>query len=167
LVHTRDIAFQDLRLPENPLILVCESVEKPGNLGALLRTADAAKVDAVILCDPLSDLYNPNVIRSSVGCFFTQQVVVTSSDIALAWLQQKGISIFATALTASIPHWNASLNGPSAIIMGTEATGLSPTWLHGSTQNILIPMGGTIDSLNVSVAAAVVLFEARRQRDNS
>jgi RNA methyltransferase, TrmH family len=164
--HTKEHLLTQIQLPENPLVLVCEAVEKPGNLGAILRTADAAKVDAILICDPLSDVYNPNVLRSSVGCLFSNQVVVTDSQQAIAWLNQQGISIYATALTASLPHWKVNMQGPTALVLGTEATGLSPLWLKASHQNIVIPMGGTIDSLNVSVAAAVVLFEARRQRDN-
>ena len=156
--------LQDIQLSENPLILVCEGVEKPGNLGALLRTADAARLDALIICDPKADFYNPNVIRSSVGCVFTQPVAAATSEQTIAWLRQEGIRIIATALTASTRYDKMDLTQPSALVMGTEATGLTDVWLRASDQNIIIPMRGVIDSMNVSAAAAVVVFEAARQR---
>lgn len=157
-------SLSEISLSPKPLILIVESVEKPGNLGALLRTADAANLDAVIVCDPHTEWTNPNVIRSSVGCVFTRQVAAASSEETLAWLKEKGIKIFATALTASIPYHSCDFTLPSAILMGTEATGLSDFWLQASDQNIIIPMSGAIDSMNVSVAAAIVIFEAKRQR---
>lgn len=156
--------LQDLKLSNNPLVLVCEGVEKPGNLGALLRTADAARLDALIICDPKADFYNPNVIRSSVGCVFTQPMAAATSEETIAWLRQKGIKIYGTALTASARYDKVDLKKPSALIMGTEATGLTDVWLKASDQNIIIPMRGIIDSMNVSAAAAVVVFEACRQR---
>lgn len=157
--------LQDLHLSEKPLILICEGVEKPGNLGALLRTADAARLDALIICDPKADFYNPNVIRSSVGCVFTQPVAAATSAETIAWLRQKGIKIYATALTASARYDKVDFKAAAAVVMGTEATGLTAEWLQASNQNIIIPMRGVIDSLNVSAAAAVVVFEAARQRD--
>jgi RNA methyltransferase, TrmH family len=159
-VHRLD----DLKLGVNPLILIVEAVEKPGNLGALLRTADAAGLDAVIICDPQTDFYNPNVIRSSVGCVFTKQIASASSEEAIQWLKQKNIAAFCTYLRASKAYHTVDFKGPSAIVMGTEATGLSDIWVKNSHTNIIIPMQGTIDSMNVSTAAAVVVFEARRQR---
>lgn len=151
-------------LPANPLILVLESVEKPGNLGAVLRTADAAGVDVVVVCDPQTDLYNPNTVRSSIGCVFTVPIATTTSSAAMDWLRNKGISIWCTYLEASKPYHETDFTGPSAIVMGAEATGISQAWITAATGNIIIPMQGKIDSMNVSTAAAVVIFEARRQR---
>jgi RNA methyltransferase, TrmH family len=156
--------LQDIKLSANPLLLILEAVEKPGNLGAILRTADAAGVDAVIICDPQTDFYNPNVIRSSVGCVFTKQIASATSEETLAWLKQNQINIYCTYLKASKPYHQTDFSKPCAIVMGTEATGLSNLWVQNTTANIIIPMQGTIDSMNVSNAAAVVVFEARRQR---
>lgn len=156
--------LEDLRLGEQPLVLVLESVEKPGNLGAILRTADAAGLDAVIVCDPQTDFYNPNVVRSSLGCVFTQPIASATSDEAIAWLKEHRLKIFCTYLKASKPYHEVDFRGPSAIVMGTEATGLSDDWVKQAEANIIIPMQGTIDSMNVSTSAAVVVFEARRQR---
>ena len=156
--------LEDIRLRPNPLILILEAVEKPGNLGAILRTADAAGVDAVIICDPQTDFYNPNVIRSSVGCVFTNQVAAVSNEEAIAWLRQHDISIYCTYLRAAKPYHEVDFTRPSAIVMGTEATGLSDIWVQSAAANIIIPMRGKIDSMNVSNAAAVVVFEAQRQR---
>lgn len=156
--------LQQIQLSHNALILVLESVEKPGNLGAILRTADAAGVDAVIICDPQTDFYNPNVIRSSVGCVFTKQIASSSSKDAIAWLKKNNVAIYCTYLRASRPYHEVDFTKPSAIVMGTEATGLSEEWVKNSNANIIIPMLGKIDSLNVSTSAAVVVFEACRQR---
>jgi RNA methyltransferase, TrmH family len=156
--------LQDIKLSKNPLLLILEAVEKPGNLGAILRTADAAGVDAVIICDPQTDFYNPNVIRSSVGCVFTKQIASATSEETIAWLRKNEIKIFCTYLKASKPYHETDFTGPSAIVMGTEATGLSDGWVQNSSANIIIPMQGKIDSMNVSNAAAVVVFEAMRQR---
>lgn len=153
-----------IRLSNNPLVLVLESVEKPGNLGAILRTADAAALDAVIICDPQTDFYNPNVIRSSIGCIFTNQVASATSEETLQWLEKSGIAPYSTYLKASKPYHTVDFTKPSAIVMGTESTGLSATWITERQQPIIIPMSGKIDSMNVSTAAAVVVFEARRQR---
>lgn len=153
-----------LKKVENPLYLILESVEKPGNLGAILRTADAAGVDGVIICDPQTDIYNPNVIRSSIGCLFTQTVAISSSTETIAWLNKNGIGIWCTYLPASKPYFEVDFRKPGAIVMGTEATGLSPEWVKAATSNIIIPMMGQADSMNVSTSAAVVIFEARRQR---
>lgn len=153
-----------LKVPENPLILVLESVEKPGNLGAVLRTADAAGVDAVIVCDPQTDIYNPNVIRSSIGCVFTQSIVTATSEETVNWLKKSRLNIWCTYLEASKPYHVIDYKAGCAIVMGTESTGLSDIWVREATSNIIIPMQGQIDSMNVSTAAAVVIFEARRQR---
>jgi RNA methyltransferase, TrmH family len=151
-------------LSPNPLLLILESVEKPGNLGAILRTADAAGIDAVIICDPQTDFYNPNVIRSSIGCLFTTQLASATSEETISWLQKNNISIFCTYLKASEPYHAVDYQRPTAIVMGTEATGLSDLWVNNADVNIIIPMQGKIDSMNVSTAAAVVVFEAKRQR---
>jgi TrmH family RNA methyltransferase len=154
----------DLRLSSAPLILVLSGVEKPGNIGAMLRTADAAAIDAVVVCDPLCDLYNPNAVRASLGTVFTQQIAVCTANEARQMFQQKGIKMLCTALRASIPYTTCNMRQPTAIVMGTEHDGLSEEWLDAADQNIIIPMNGMIDSLNVSTAAAIVLFEAKRQR---
>jgi len=160
----RALHLTGIRLSPNPLILVAEAIEKPGNLGALLRSADAAGVDAVLIGDPHVDLYNPNVIRSSIGTLFTCQVAADSKENIIAWLRENRICIYATALSASFPYDEVDYTLPCAIVLGTEATGLTPAWLEASDKNIIIPMMGKADSLNVSVTAAVVLFEACRQR---
>ncbi|QDA59414.1 TrmH family RNA methyltransferase [Hymenobacter jejuensis] len=154
----------DLKLPANPLLLILEAVEKPGNLGAVLRTADAARVDAVIVCDPRTDLYNPNAIRASIGCVFTNQLVAASTDEVLVWLRQHGIRSFATTPAAEKLYTDMDFRVPSAIVMGTEATGLSDHWLQAADERIKIPMAGYIDSLNVSTCTAIMTFEAVRQR---
>lgn len=156
--------LDSLMLSPNPLIMVLESIEKPGNLGAILRTADAAALDAVIVCDPHTDVYNPNAVRSSVGCLFTVPVAVASSEEVISFLKSRGIGIYCTALTASVPYHTIDFCKPSTIVMGTEATGLTRQWLDASDRNIIIPMAGIADSLNVSTSAAIVTFEARRQR---
>jgi RNA methyltransferase, TrmH family len=156
--------LDQIKLSKNPLILVLESVEKPGNLGALLRTADAAGIDGVVICDPQTDFYNPNVIRSSVGCVFTKQIASATSEETIAWLKKNNVNIYCTYLKASKPYHQIDFTKPSAIVMGTEATGLSDAWVKNSNANIIIPMQGTIDSMNVSTSAAVVVFEACRQR---
>lgn len=165
LAEPNYLSLGDVKLRENPLVIVLESVEKPGNLGAILRTADAAKVDAVIISDPLTDIYNPNVIRSSVGCVFTNQIVSCVSDEAISWLQEKSIKSYAAALTATKDYHNFDYTGPVAIVMGTEADGLTDKWLKNTDNQIIIPMSGEIDSLNVSTSTAILIFEAMRQRN--
>lgn len=159
--------LSNLNLRENPLILIAESPEKPGNIGALLRTADAANIDAVIIANPKSDLYNPNVIRSSVGCVFTNQIALASSGEVISFLKERNISIYSAILQEAKPYYTQNFTEATAIVVGTEATGLSEIWRNESKQNIIIPMEGAIDSMNVSVAAAILLFEAKRQRDYS
>ncbi len=158
--HTLDI----LKLNANPLILVIEAVEKPGNLGAMLRTCDAAGVDAVIVCDPKTDVYNPNAIRSSVGTVFTNQLAVCETTEAVAFLKERGITTYAAELGATEPYFKKNFKTATAVVVGTEATGLSDEWLRAADEKIIIPMLGKIDSLNVSVSAAILLFEAVRQR---
>ncbi|MGN0032536.1 MAG: TrmH family RNA methyltransferase [Candidatus Limimorpha sp.] len=147
-----------------PLFIVLENVEKPGNLGAVMRTADAAGVDAVIIADKRTDLYNPNAIRASVGCIFSVPLFSCSSQECIDWLKDNDIKIFCTYLQASIDYLDADFTQSAAIVMGTEATGLSDTWVKAADQNIIIPMNGIADSLNVSVTTAIVTFEAVRQR---
>ncbi|NJX14917.1 TrmH family RNA methyltransferase [Tamlana crocina] len=157
----KDLVFNN----ESPLILVAEAPEKPGNIGALLRTADAANVDAVIIANPKTDLYNPNIIRSSVGCVFTTPIAMGTTDEIISFLQSNHINIYCAALQASVDYHTQDFTKPSAIVVGTEATGLSEAWRQHSTQNIIIPMQGEIDSMNVSVAAGILIFEAKRQRN--
>ena len=164
MAQPSELSLDQLKTGKNPLIVVLETVEKPGNLGAILRTADAAGLDAVIICDPQTDIYNPNVIRSSVGCIFSNKVVVSDSDSVIKYLQRKNISIFSTALQDAIPYTVVDFTGPAAIILGSEAEGLSLKWRENADQLIKIPMAGIADSLNVSVSAAVIVFEAVRQR---
>lgn len=159
--------LENLKLKENSLILIAEAPEKPGNIGALLRTADAANIDAVIIANPKSDLYNPNVIRSSVGCLFTNQVAMAESSEVITFLKKRNISIYSAILQEAKPYYTQNFKEATAIVVGTEATGLSEIWRKESKQNIIIPMEGAIDSMNVSVAAAILLFEAKRQRDYS
>ncbi|RMB64014.1 RNA methyltransferase [Dokdonia sinensis] len=156
--------LNDLKLPKNPLILVAEAPEKPGNIGALLRTADAANVDAFIIANPKTDLYNPNIIRSSVGCVFTNQVATGSTASVIAFLKERGISIYSAILQDAQYYHEQDFTTPTALVVGTEATGLSEVWRVASKQNIIIPMSGAIDSMNVSVAAGILVFEAKRQR---
>ncbi len=164
LSEARYPSLNEIRLSAQPFIIVLEAVEKPGNLGAILRTADAAKVDAVVVCDPKTDIYNPNTIRSSVGCVFTQQVVACTSEETFQWMKQLGINILAAELTASSWYHDIDFTKPSAIVMGTEADGLTDFWINKADHRIKIPMRGYIDSLNVSVSTAVITFEAMRQR---
>jgi TrmH family RNA methyltransferase len=165
LALPRNISLSELQLSSNPLILILEAVEKPGNLGAIMRTADAAAVDAVIVCDPLTDIYNPNAIRSAVGCMFSRQIVTCSTSEAFEWLKNNNIRILASALTENaIPYYEIDFNCPAALVMGTEATGLSNEWLEKADTQVIIPMHGIADSLNVSTSAAVLVFEAVRQR---
>lgn len=153
----------DLSLPESPLIAVIEAVEKPGNLGAILRTADGAGVDAVIVADPRVDLFNPNAIRSSVGAVFRKEIAVTTAVETRQWLQDRGLTIFATRPEATTVYSDADFTQGCAIVLGSEADGLSPEWDAIAT-GVSLPMLGVADSLNVSAAAAVLLYEARRQR---
>ncbi len=157
--------LSDITLSSLPLILILENVEKPGNLGAILRTADAAGVDAVILCNLKTDLFNPNVIRSSLGCVFSNQVVICKNEEATDWLTNNDISIYAATPGSTIFYYDVDYNKPSAIVLGSEAEGLSKQWLKASANSINIPMYGIIDSLNVSVSSAIVVYEAIRQKN--
>lgn len=150
---------------KSPLILIAEGVEKPGNIGALLRTADAANADAVFIANPKSDLYNSNIIRSSVGCVFTNQIAIGTSEEIIGFLKENSINIYAATLQNSNEYHKENYKNASAIVVGTEATGLTEIWRETATQNVSIPMQGQIDSMNVSVSAAIILFEAKRQRN--
>ena len=147
-----------------PLFVVLERVEKPGNLGAILRSADAANATGVIVCDPLTDLYNPNLIRSSIGAIFTVPTVACTSEDCIAFLKQHGVQILTAQLQDSHLYYDTPMAGPTAIVMGTESTGLTDVWRQAADAHIRIPMLGQLDSLNVSVSAAILLFEAVRQR---
>lgn len=157
-------SLNKIQLKENPLILVAEAPEKPGNIGALLRTADAANLDAVFIANPKGDLYNPNIIRSSIGCVFTNQIGVGNTSEIIDFLKESNIDIYCAALSTSIEYTKVNFKNAAAIVVGTESTGLSQEWLNAATQNIIIPMEGEIDSMNVSVSAAILIFEAKRQR---
>jgi TrmH family RNA methyltransferase len=164
VAKTKSHQLYDLKLPENPLILVMEAIEKPGNIGAVLRTCDAAKIDAVIIANPKTDLYNPNIVRSSVGCLFTNQIATGSTEEVIDYLIKKNINFYSATLQNSTSYHTQNYTFPTALVVGTEATGLSELWRKKATQNIIIPMQGEIDSMNVSVAAAILIFEAKRQR---
>ena len=163
-VRTRQLTLGDLSLSEHPLLVVLESVEKPGNLGAVLRSADAAHADAVIVCDPLTDLYNPNLIRSSIGAVFTVPCVACTSQECIHFLKQNGIRILTAQLQDSHLYYDTDMTQGTALVMGTESTGLTDIWRQAADAHIRIPMLGKLDSLNVSVSTAILLFEAVRQR---
>ena len=163
-VEYKTLTLENLQLPEHPLIVVLEAVEKPGNLGAVLRSADAAGADAVFICDPLTDLYNPNLIRASIGAVFTVPTVAVSSQEAIGFLKGRGIQILTAQLQDSNLYYDVDMRRGTAIVMGTESTGLTPVWRQAADAHIRIPMLGRLDSLNVSVSASILLFEAVRQR---
>ena len=171
IAKSKEHSLSSLLLPpssflekKNPLIVVLESVEKPGNLGAILRSAEAAGVDAVIVCDPLTDLYNPNVIRASIGGIFSVPTVACSSQECIAFLKERGIRILTAQLQDSYEYYDYDMTGSTAIVMGTESTGLTDIWRQAADAHIRIPMLGRLDSLNVSVSAAILMYEAVRQR---
>ena len=165
VVKARSHRLEDLRLQENPLVVILESVEKPGNLGAVLRTAEAAHVDAVIVCDPLTDFYNPNVIRASIGGVFSVPTAACSSKACIAFLKAQGIRILTAQLQDSYDYYDYDMAHATAIVMGTESTGLTDIWRQAADAHIRIPMLGRLDSLNVSVSAAILIYEAVRQRN--
>ncbi len=166
-VEYMDRGLDSIRLSGSPLIVVLESVEKPGNLGAVLRSADAAGADAVIICDPLTDIYNPNLIRSSIGAVFSRQIATASSRDTIKWLKDNNISIYTAQLQDSEWYYSTDMSGGTAIVMGTESTGLTDVWRQAADAHIKIPMLGQLDSLNVSVSAAILLYEAVRQRQQA
>jgi TrmH family RNA methyltransferase len=153
-----------LQLSAAPLVLVVEAVEKPGNLGALLRSADAAGVEAVVVCDPVTDIFNPNVVRASQGVVFGLPVAVAATDTVDAFLKQRGIRTIATTPAAETLLWDVPMQGAVAILMGSEKDGLSDYWLNRADARVKIPLAGKADSLNVAAAAVITLFEAVRQR---
>jgi RNA methyltransferase, TrmH family len=159
-------SLNDLKFTtKNPLILVAEALEKPGNIGALLRTADAANVDAVLIANPKTDIYNPNCIRSSVGCIFTNNILVDSTKNCIQFLKDNNFNIYCATLSDTSKQYHLQdFTNRTALIVGTEASGLSEDFIKAATQNIVIPMQGKIDSMNVSVAASILIFEAKRQR---
>ena len=164
-VKTKDKTLNDLNLSENPIVVVLESVEKPGNLGAILRSADAAGADALIVCDPLTDLYNPNLIRNSTGAIFSVPCVACTSEECIKFLKENNIQILTAQLQDSELYYDTDMKRGTAIVMGTEATGLTDIWRKAADAHIRIPMLGITDSLNVSVSAAILLYEAVRQRE--
>jgi TrmH family RNA methyltransferase len=154
----------DLALPADPLVLIVEAIEKPGNLGTILRSADAAGCTAVIVCDPVTDIFNPNVVRASTGVLFSLPCVIAESAPVLAWLRERQLKTVATTPAATQLYTDADLRGPLAIVMGSEQYGLSEFWLQQADLPVRIPMAGHADSLNVAMATTITLFEAVRQR---
>jgi TrmH family RNA methyltransferase len=160
-----DLQLSALALPPDPLVAVLEGIEKPGNLGAVLRTADGAGVDAVVVADPHTDPYNPNAIRASLGTVFSMPLAVARAAEVLGWCRAQGLGIIAARVDAGTAYTDVDLVGPIAIVVGSEADGLTGVWDEADVVPVRLPMHGTADSLNVSVAAAILLYEARRQRD--
>ena len=160
------LRLSELRPGPSPLVLVVEAAEKPGNLGAMLRTAEAAGADAVIVADSVTDVFNPNVVRASLGSLFTLPVAVTTGPQALQWLKAHGLKVIAGSPRAGRLCWEADLREGTALVIGAEQHGLSDLWMSGADRRVRIPMSGTVDSLNAASAAAVMLFEARRQRSD-
>jgi TrmH family RNA methyltransferase len=160
-----DRALSQIPLSTTPFLCIIEGVEKPGNLGAILRTADAAGVDGVIVCSGATDLHNPNVVRASLGALFTVPVAECTSAEAIDWLHEHDIRIVATTPEAPISYFNTDLTGPTAVVMGNEAHGLGEAWLAAANEAVSIPMHGAADSLNLATATALLLYEVVRQRD--
>ena len=165
VMHGKDIKPAEVHLRDPALVIVLESVEKPGNLGAILRTADASGTGAVLICDPLTDLYNPNTIRASLGCIFSVPTLACSSEEAYQWLSRQGIQVVAATCQATTWYHECDYRKPTALVMGSESDGLSLFWREKANHQIKIPMKGIIDSLNVSSATAILCFEALRQRN--
>jgi TrmH family RNA methyltransferase len=167
VAETPPRTLDELILPPQPLIGVVEGVEKPGNLGAILRSADGAGVNAIVVADTATDLFNPNIIRASIGTVFAVPVAVSSSGDVLTWLQQRQIGIIAARVDGSVDYAAADYSGAVAIALGSEARGLSDAWGELARASVKLPMLGVADSLNVSATAAVLFYEARRQRDSA
>lgn len=166
IVKSKSHELSELKIKkEKPFILVAEAPEKPGNIGALLRTADAANLDAVLIANPKTDLYNPNIIRSSVGCVFSRKIAMGTTAEIIDYLKEIDCNIYCAALSASEKYTTVDYTNTTAVVVGTEATGLSEEWLSKADKNIIIPMEGEIDSMNVSVSAAILIFEGKRQRN--
>jgi TrmH family RNA methyltransferase len=157
-------SLADLKPGDSPLVIVAEAVEKPGNLGAILRTADAAHVDALLVCDRRVDLWNPNVVRASRGAVFTVPTVEVESSIALTWLRSRGVQVLAATPAARASYTSVDLTRPTAIAVGTEDDGLTEFWMSNADMHVRIPMMGKVNSLNVSIATALLVYEAIRQR---
>lgn len=157
-------SLEDLQPSENPLFVVAEAIEKPGNLGTIMRTSDAVGVDGVIVCDRCTDITNPNVVRASVGTLFTLPVVETTTDETLSWLKERGVKIVAATPSAQALYTEVDLSGPVAVVVGTEQYGLSQKWLEEADLLVRIPMNGHADSLNVAMATTLLLYEALRQK---
>jgi TrmH family RNA methyltransferase len=164
IAHHFPTSLDAVDLTGDPLVLVVESIEKPGNLGTMLRTADAAALDGVIVTDPTTDPFNPNVVRASLGTLFSVPVAVTDTETAISHLAAAGVRTVATTPDATLAHSAADLTGPVALIVGSEQYGLSDEWLSAAAERVVIPMPGSVDSLNAAMAAGVVVFEALRQR---
>ncbi len=164
VVDTVDRRCADLDVPDDALLLVCQGVEKPGNLGAMLRTADAAGVDAVIAADPVTDWGNPNTVRASKGTVFSVQVASDSTETVRAWLAARGIPLVATTPDTDTEHTDLDWTGPVAVAVGAEKTGLTADVIAGAAHRVRIPMVGRANSLNVATSAAIVVYEAVRQR---
>ena len=161
-----ELTIDQLKLPKLPLILVVDHLENPGNLGALLRTADAAGLDSVIVCETTVDLYNPNVVRSSLGALFTTPCCLADCDRTIAWLVENGLEIFAASPQSEQNYTDADYTAGTAIVLGSESAGLSAGWLCcDDVHCVRIPMHGRVDSLNVSCSGAIILYEALRQRN--
>lgn len=165
IVRTPSVALDALIVGADPLIIVTDSVEKPGNLGAILRTADGVGADAIVVADPRTDPWNPNVIRASLGTIFDVSLAVSDPGTVIAWLRSRAVRLITAEVDAAQSHTDADLTGPIAIVVGSEADGLGPLWLAEERSPVRIPMHGRADSLNVSVATAIIAYEARRQRD--
>jgi len=164
IVRAPATSLETLALPPDPLVVVLEGVEKPGNIGAVLRTADGAGADALVLADPRTDIFNPNAIRASLGTIFTVPIGAGATPEVRTWLDAHALRLVAARPDAELPPWDVDLSGPVAIVLGSEADGLGARWAGGAVTGVRIPMRGAADSLNVSIAAAVMLYEARRQR---
>lgn len=158
------LRLSDIKLKDAPFLVVAESIEKPGNLGTILRSMDAVGADALIVSDPLTDIHNPNVVRASVGTLFTVPVIEAKGDATLLWLKQNKIQLLAATPSAEVEYTQVNLKGPIAIAVGTEQYGLSASWLDASDIKVRIPMRGVADSLNVGAATTVLLYEVLRQR---
>jgi TrmH family RNA methyltransferase len=165
VIRAPSLELKALKLPDDPLVVVVEDVEKPGNVGAVLRSADGAGADALIAASPRTDLANPNVIRASAGTIFSVPLAAAPSADVVAWLRKRGIRVVAARVDAAGLYTDADLTGPLAIALGSETDGLTAAWQADDIETVRLPMHGVADSLNVSVSAAVLLYEARRQRD--
>ncbi len=167
LIHPKSYQFEDITTSRNLLILIIDSVEKPGNLGAMLRTCDAAGVDAIIVCDPQTDVYNPNCIRASLGAVFTKKTIVTTVEDCIEWLNTNSVNTFVTYLESAQNYTLEDFTKPTAIVVGSEAYGIKDIWLKSGFKNIIIPQFGKVDSMNVANSAGIVIYEVIRQRNLS